>query len=134
MRNSSLTVKRRLPLPFSYIYCSLSRLSELLNTAMPTLPTASYKSDSIGLSTGDRQRGDDLDNMGVGSGSQWEDEEERKFYEDTIDLKDWVPRSFLNIQDGETESPPQEQVDAEISDIDRLMEGTDEPEDGTEYG
>ncbi|CAG8604300.1 1921_t:CDS:10, partial [Acaulospora colombiana] len=84
--------------------------------------------------SGERQRGDDLDNMGVGSGSQWEDEEERKFYEDIIDLKDWVPRSFLNIQDGETESVPQEQVDTETSDIDRLMEGTDEPEEGTEYG
>ncbi|PVF99373.1 ARM repeat-containing protein [Serendipita vermifera] len=119
---------------YEKLLANCQTLSELLNTAMPTLPTAAYKSDSIGLSTGERQRGDDFDNMGVGSGSQWEDEEERKFYEDIIDLKDWVPRSFLNIQDGETESATQEQVDTETSDIDRLMEGTDEPEEGTEYG
>jgi regulator of nonsense transcripts 2 len=100
---------------------------------MPTLPTASYKSDSIGLSTGDKQRSDDLEGLSVGRGSQWEDEEERKFYEDLIDLKDWVPRSFLNIPEGEADLSPTVDADTENADIERLMDAGDE-EEGTEYG
>lgn len=98
---------------------------------MPTLPTASYKSDSIGVSTGDKQRSEDLEGLSVGRGSQWEDEEERKFYEDLIDLKDWVPRSFLNIPEGELEPSPT--VDTENADIERLMDAGEE-EEGTDYG
>jgi regulator of nonsense transcripts 2 len=104
---------------------------------MPHLPEASHKADSIGLSTGDRLRFDDTDGMSVGRGSQWEDEEERKFYEDLIDLKDWVPRSFLNIPEGEAvvaETTELEDAEAESADIERLMDATEDADDDTEYG
>jgi len=104
---------------------------------MPHLPEASHKSDSIGLSIGDRMRPEDPDGVTVGRGSQWEDEEERKFYEDLIDLKDWVPRSFLNIPEGEavaTETTEPEDAGAENGDIERLMDTNEEVDDETEYG
>lgn len=110
------------------------RLSELLGRQMPALPTASYKSDSIGLSTGDRQRGDDLEGANVGRGSQWEDEEERRFYEDLIDLKDCVPRSLLNIPEGEAENEPATSTTAETeaADLERLMDISGTEEEGIE--
>ncbi|KAG9058049.1 hypothetical protein FS842_002010 [Serendipita sp. 407] len=106
-------------------------LSELLNQRMPPLPDAS-KSDTIGISSGERQAGDELDSN-VGRGGQWEDDEERKFYEDLIDLKDWVPRSFLNIPEGEAETSSQTEGDTE-ADIERLMDMTREVDEDTEDG
>jgi regulator of nonsense transcripts 2 len=35
------------------------------------------------------------------SGGKWEDEEERRFFEDIQDLKDFVPKSVLGIEEGE---------------------------------
>ncbi|KAG8813394.1 hypothetical protein FRC17_001599 [Serendipita sp. 399] len=107
-------------------------LSELLNQQMPVLPDASSKTDAIGISSGDRQRGDELDSN-VGRGGQWEDDEERKFYEDLIDLKDWVPRSFLNIPEGEAESSSQAEADTE-ADIERLMDTNADVDETTEDG
>lgn len=59
---------------------------------MPHLPTNTAKGDSIGLSSGNANRGAEEDTY-LGRGSQWEDEEERKFYEDLTDLKDLLPKS-----------------------------------------
>jgi hypothetical protein len=69
-------------------------LSELLQVPMPHLPTNPAKGDSIGLSSGNANRGlnADEDNY-LGRGSQWEDEEERKFYQDLTDLRDLLPKS-----------------------------------------
>lgn len=39
--------------------------------------------------------------IAVTSGGKWEDEEERKFYEDIQDLKDFVPRSVLGLEEGD---------------------------------
>ena len=68
---------------------------------MPTLKTTSQKTDSIliGTNTGGSLLGPDSDEI---TGGKWEDEEERRFYEDIVDLKDYVPKSLLGIS-GESE-------------------------------
>lgn len=60
---------------------------------MPHLPANTAKGDSIGVSSGNANRGAEEDTY-LGRGSQWEDEEERKFYEDLTDLKDLLPKSI----------------------------------------
>ena len=64
---------------------------------MPSLPSASQKNESILLldgSSGLRQGGvEDLP-----ANSKWEDEEERRFYEDLPDLKDFVPKAVLGVE------------------------------------
>jgi len=42
-------------------------------------------------------------------GGKWEDEEERKFFEEVQDLKDFVPKSVLGIEDGEVQSTEEDQ-------------------------
>lgn len=75
----------------------LSSLSDLLYLPMPSLPSASQKNDSILLldgSSGLRLGGtEDLP-----ANSKWEDEEERRFYEDLPDLKDFVPKAVLGVE------------------------------------
>ena len=73
---------------------------------MPTLKTASQKTESIqiGMNTGSSLLGGDSDDAASGGG-KWEDEEERRFYEEIPDLKDYVPRSVLGLEgDGADES------------------------------
>lgn len=66
---------------------------------MPTLKTASQKTESIqiGMNTGSSLFGADVDETAA-SGGKWEDEEERRFYEEIPDLKDYVPRSVLGLE------------------------------------
>jgi regulator of nonsense transcripts 2 len=82
----------------------LLRLSELLYLPLPSLPTASQKSDSIqiGINTS-AHSGEEVEDSLIVSGGKWEDEEERKFYEDIQDLKDFVPRSVLGIEETDEE-------------------------------
>ena len=91
---------------------------------MPTLKTASQKSESIqiGLSNGLGGLGGDADEI-TGGGGKWEDEEERRFYEEIPDLKDYVPRSVLGLEDDgdeekddskEKERKEKERVDEEV--------------------
>ena len=71
---------------------------------MPTLKTATQKSESIriGANTGSSLLGGDGDESG--GGGKWEDEEERRFFEEFPDLKDYVPRSVLGLEgDGDDE-------------------------------
>ena len=58
---------------------------------MPHLPISTSRGDSIGLSSGNVNRTGE-DEGYLGRGSQWEDEEERKFYEELIDLKNLLPK------------------------------------------
>jgi hypothetical protein len=76
-------------------------LSELLYLPLPSLPTNSQKSDSIliGSNRSNQLAGDDDEILG--SGGKWEDEEERRFFEDVQDLKDFVPRGVLGIDEVE---------------------------------
>ncbi|KAH9929303.1 ARM repeat-containing protein, partial [Amylocystis lapponica] len=83
---------------YEKLLASCQTLSELLYLPMPTLKTTSQKSESIliGTNTGNSLLGVDSDET---TGGKWEDEEERRFYEDIADLKDYVPRSLLGVAD-----------------------------------
>ena len=67
---------------------------------MPTLPTAQQQKDTMLISQNGRH--DIQDDMAV-SGGKWEDEEERRFYEECPDLRRSVPSSFLGLEGGEAE-------------------------------
>lgn len=71
------------------------RLSELLYHPMPILPTQAPKTDSIQLSSANGQDHEEIFVVG----GKWEDEEERKFFEDLQDLKDFVPKSLLGLDE-----------------------------------
>jgi hypothetical protein len=78
----------------------------MLSLPMPHLPTDESRAESIGLSTGGGAAGSAGDD-GQFATSKWEDEEERRFYEDIQDLKDFVPKGFLGLDDkGEPVSQP----------------------------
>ena len=81
---------------------------------MPSLPTASQKSDSILIGgAGSSVLGGDGSEE-ITSAGKWEDEEERRFYEDVQDLKDFVPKSVLGIEGKEGEEQAnEEQADEE---------------------
>jgi regulator of nonsense transcripts 2 len=83
---------------------SITSLSELLYLQLPPLPTDSQKSDSILIGANNVNHwGEDSDDILLTSGGKWEDEEERKFFEDIQDLKDFVPKSVLGVESDETE-------------------------------
>ncbi|KAF9051213.1 transcription factor [Hymenopellis radicata] len=87
---------------YEKLLASCQSLSELLYLPMPILPTSSQKSDSIqiGSNTSNQFSSDDSDDMNI-SGGKWEDEEERRFFEDVQDLKDFVPKSVLGLDDAD---------------------------------
>jgi regulator of nonsense transcripts 2 len=66
---------------------------------MPHLPTVAEQTSSIGLTNGSSGRGVDVED--VTAVGKWEDEEERRFYEDLPDLKDFVPKSILGLDETE---------------------------------
>ncbi|KAG1777245.1 hypothetical protein EV702DRAFT_1197573 [Suillus placidus] len=77
---------------YEKLLASCQTLSELLYLPMPSLPTVSQKSDSIQIRA-NAILGDDEDPL-ANSGGKWEDEEERRFFEDIQDLKDHAKVSF----------------------------------------
>ncbi|KAK0212735.1 ARM repeat-containing protein [Desarmillaria ectypa] len=87
---------------YEKLLASCQSLSELLYLPMPPLPTASQKSDSILIGTNSTSSfsNDDGDIINI-AGGKWEDEEERRFFEDVQDLKDFVPKSILGVEEGE---------------------------------
>lgn len=96
---------------------------------MPSLPTESQKSDSIQIG-GNAISGDEDDAL-ASSGGKWEDEEERRFFEDIQDLKDFVPRSVLGIESEdkedkevteEREKAEKEKADAEVKKLEKELE------------
>lgn len=126
------------PLSCHYILSMPARLSELLYLPMPELPTSSQKSDSIqiGSNTSNQFSTDDSEDMII-SGGKWEDEEERRFFEDVQDLKDFVPKSVLGLDDVETtkeidaKDRTEEEDKTDIrkleEELERLAEGHVEP-------
>jgi regulator of nonsense transcripts 2 len=103
-------------------------LSELLYLPLPSLPTISQKSDSILIgSNNPNHLSDDSDDILV-TGGKWEDEEERRFFEDIQDLKDFVPSSVLGIDEaGEEEGEEgkekeKERLDREKEEVRKLEE------------
>lgn len=96
---------------------------------MPSLPTESQKSDSIQIG-GNAVSGDEEDAL-ASSGGKWEDEEERRFFEDIQDLKDFVPKSVLGIENEEKEDKEvteerekveKEKADAEAKKLEKELE------------
>ncbi|KAI9059126.1 ARM repeat-containing protein [Trametes sanguinea] len=83
---------------YEKLLASCQSLSELLYLPMPTLKTATQKTESIqiGMNTGSSILG--ADGEDTTAGGKWEDEEERRFYEEIPDLKDYVPRSVLGLE------------------------------------
>jgi regulator of nonsense transcripts 2 len=75
-----------------------TRLSELLYLPLPKLPTSTQKSDSIQIGSNQGSLLAESDES-LPPGSKWVDEEERKFYEDIPDLKDFVPASVLGLNE-----------------------------------
>lgn len=110
------------PLYFPAQYNSSRRLSELLYLPLPTLPTASQKSDSILIGIGSSQINDELDDT-YAVGGKWEDEEERKFFEDVQDLQDFVPSSVLGVDDmGDPAADQEREKETEKERIDKEKE------------
>lgn len=67
----------------------------------------------------------DLDEI-LTTGGKWEDEEERRFFEDVQDLKDFVPSSVLGVEEEvdeeETKELEQERVEREKEEVRKLEE------------
>lgn len=83
-------------------------LADLLNLTPPKLPTAASLTKS-GLQIVNTGSAFDKDGEETLSGGIWDDEEERKFYEDILDLADDVPPTFLGLKtNGEPEQPSAE--------------------------
>ncbi|TFK73988.1 ARM repeat-containing protein [Pluteus cervinus] len=108
---------------YERLLSSCQSLSELLYLPLPALPTASQKSDSIliGLGGSSLTSGDENDEVST-SGNKWEDEEERKFYEDIQDLKDFVPSSVLGLDSSENETSQEKEKEREQERLDREKE------------
>ncbi|OAX42276.1 ARM repeat-containing protein [Rhizopogon vinicolor AM-OR11-026] len=114
---------------YEKLLASCQTLSELLYLPMPSLPTESQKSDSIQIG-GNAISGDDEDALAA-SGGKWEDEEERRFFEDIQDLRDFVPKSVLGIENEEKEDKEvteerekveKEKADAEAKKLEKELE------------
>ncbi|KAI0700874.1 ARM repeat-containing protein [Cytidiella melzeri] len=87
---------------YEKLLASCQTLSELLYLPLPQLRTATQKTDSIQIGTNSRNLlGGDADADEIVRGGKWEDEEERRFFEDIPDLKDYVPRGVLGIEEDE---------------------------------
>ncbi|KAJ6625539.1 armadillo-type protein [Mycena sp. CBHHK59/15] len=128
---------------YEKLLASCQSLSELLYLPLPSLPTSSQKSDSIliGSNRSNQLVGDDSDDI-MGTGSKWEDEEERRFFEDVQDLKDFVPRAVLGIDEtdgketdndleGEKEKERLEKEQEEVKKLEEELQnlGEDGPSD-----
>jgi len=65
------------------------------------------------------------------AGGKWEDEEERRFFEDIQDLRDYVPKSMLGLEDGEDKTSPGEE-EKKLEDLKVDMKKLDEELAGLE--
>ncbi|KZW00324.1 ARM repeat-containing protein [Exidia glandulosa HHB12029] len=113
---------------YEKILTGCQTLSELLYLPMPDLPTEDARTESIGLSTSNGQGGNADDDGVQYATSKWEAEEERKFYEDIQDLKDFVPKSFLGLNDkGELEASVDAKDEPEPTVVDETARGATPP-------
>ena len=120
MRSCLPVAKRKFPFQSlrSYSLLTYDRLSELLYLPLPELKAPSHKTDSIqiGANAGS-SLGSEIEEESI-RGGKWEDEEERRFFEDIPDLKDYVPKSVLGIEEEEVseekEKADKEHAEAEV--------------------
>jgi regulator of nonsense transcripts 2 len=97
---------------------------------MPILPTSSSTGNSIqiGTSTGAFFSDDAEEAAFAALGGKWEDEEERRFFEDIQDLREIVPKSILGIEDSKDavkevdENDAEAKRNAEDEEVKRLQE------------
>ena len=132
MRNC-LQAVRRMSFVFMFflVYTNVSAhsLSESLYLPLPSLPTSSQNTTSIQIWTNSSSINDDADEISLGVTSKWEDEEERRFFEDIQDLRDLVPRSILGIEDKDSEKAQEEIEEAkkreeeEVRKLEEELEG-----------
>ncbi|KZT08499.1 transcription factor [Laetiporus sulphureus 93-53] len=116
-------------------------LSELLYLPMPTLKTAAQKSESIliGTNTGIGGVGMEIETV---TGGKWEDEEERRFFEDIPDLKNYVPRNVLGVEseadegtEGDSkEKEEKEKVEEQVRKLEEELAGLKVAEEGEMNG
>ncbi|KAH9170168.1 ARM repeat-containing protein [Lactarius sanguifluus] len=115
---------------YEKLLASTQTLSELLYLPMPALPTSSSTGNSIqiGTSTGGLLSDDADDAAFAALGGKWEDEEERRFFEDIQDLREVVPKSILGIEESKdvnkdnNESDTDAKKNAEDEEVKRLQE------------
>ncbi|VDC06351.1 unnamed protein product [Peniophora sp. CBMAI 1063] len=109
---------------YEKLHASCQTLSELLYMPMPSLPTSSSTSASIQIGTDAGGNLRDEDEIVVGG--KWEDEEERRFFEDLQDLREMVPRSVLGIEEEDlkesVELTPEEKAKMEEEEVRKLEE------------
>ncbi|KAI0047506.1 ARM repeat-containing protein [Auriscalpium vulgare] len=88
---------------YEKLLSSCQTLSELIYLPMPSLPTSSQNTSSIqiGANSGASLLDDTDDALVVGG--KWEDEEERRFFEDIQDLREVVPKSILGVEENSEE-------------------------------
>ena len=97
---------------------------------MPRLPTSSSTGNSIqiGANTGALFSDDAEEAAFAALGGKWEDEEERRFFEDIQDLREIVPKSILGIEDSKDitkeidESDAEARKNAEDEEVKKLQE------------
>ncbi|KAG6886162.1 hypothetical protein C0993_000680 [Termitomyces sp. T159_Od127] len=109
---------------YEKLLSSCQALSEQLYLPLPPLPTISQKSDSILIGSNNSNHLEDGDEN-ISTGGKWEDEEERRFFEDVQDLKDFAPSSVLGIDVPEQEQHKEtekQRLDREEEEVKKLEE------------
>ncbi|WWC72867.1 uncharacterized protein I206_106831 [Kwoniella pini CBS 10737] len=81
----------------------VTTLAELLGLTAPTLPTAASLGKS-GLQIVETASSFTVREDGPIAGGIWDDEEERRFYEELVDLKEVVPSGLLGIKESKQAS------------------------------
>ncbi|GAA6033062.1 hypothetical protein JCM8097_000126 [Rhodosporidiobolus ruineniae] len=81
-------------------WASVTQLSELLSLPLPALPSLQSTLNAAFVTAGATQGGAGA-NDEMGPGSIWQDEEERRFYEDLRDLRGEVPAAILGVPEEE---------------------------------
>ncbi|KZT24214.1 ARM repeat-containing protein [Neolentinus lepideus HHB14362 ss-1] len=126
---------------YEKLLASCQTLSELLYLPMPELPTITQKSESILIGGGTNGLSDDIDESLLTVGGKWEDDEERRFFEDILDLKDMVPKSVLGIEeekdaekDEEEKKKEKEREEEEVRKLEKEIEGLSLAEDANDNG
>ncbi|WVQ73762.1 hypothetical protein IAR50_003342 [Cryptococcus sp. DSM 104548] len=100
-------------------------LADLLGLTPPVLPTAATLSKS-GLQIVDSGSSFTVRTDGPIAGGIWDDEEEQRFYEELIDLKEVVPSSLLGIKEASAKDKGEE---SEKTEEERLKEQKAEEEE-----
>lgn len=81
---------------------------------MPSLPTTAQKNESVLLLSASSGGQHDSEEAMFPTGGKWEDEEERRFYEDLQDLRDFVPKSVLGLDNTDKKGSPEKEEDATL--------------------